>query len=197
MLAANTKATQTRAPEKINTPGNTDKTALPGTRRRRCYDGRAVRVISDNADELGRIIWLAMIVQCATCRLVTGRSHHRPRPGGPQQARSALPAVAWRDKRDIVISSNNYRSMPIIHPRRPPGSRGYLRADHPVMGATTRLARPALRSADSSPHPHGWRIALREVGRVDVFPATMRRRFATGQGVSWPGRVREGNRLGR
>src|SRR6267154_5418779 len=38
------------------------------------------------------------------------------------------------------------------------------------MGATTRLARPALRSADSSPHPHGWRIALREVGGVDVSP---------------------------
>jgi len=83
------------------------------------------------------------------------------------------------------------------YPRRPAGSGGYLRADHPVMGAATRLARPALRSANWSPHPHGWRIALREVGGVDVFPATMRRRFAAGQGVSWPGRVRGGNRPGR
>jgi hypothetical protein len=40
------------------------------------------------------------------------------------------------------------------------------------MGATTRLARPAPRFANSSPHAHGGRIALREVGSVDVFPAT-------------------------
>jgi hypothetical protein len=40
------------------------------------------------------------------------------------------------------------------------------------MGATTRLARPAPRFANSSPYAHGGRIALREVGSVDVFPAT-------------------------
>jgi hypothetical protein len=41
----------------------------------------------------------------------------------------------------------------------------------------------APRPANSSPHPNGWRITLRGVGGVDVFPATMRHRFATGQGV--------------
>jgi hypothetical protein len=34
-------------------PDNTDKTALPGTRRHDCYDDHATRMISQNAGELG------------------------------------------------------------------------------------------------------------------------------------------------
>ena len=49
----------------------------------------------------------------------------------PQHARSALPAVAERDKRDIVISSNNYRS--IILGNRMARANWLLRTDSPYL----------------------------------------------------------------
>ena len=83
-----------------------------------------------------------------------------------------------RSADQLRVARGRYRHADRHTPHRPRHPRTASRGCQLTPIRLARTARAAL--CELVAHPHGWRIALREVGGLDVFPAAMRRRFATG-----------------
>ena len=109
----------------------------------------------------------------------------RARPAPDHRRACAAGPLSWLRNVSTMIARQFQKlpRPPIIRPRRPPRLRGYLRADPPVMGATTRHARLGAASRELFAVPKRLANSFTKVGGGVAFPVAMRHRFATGRGV--------------